>query len=68
MKKRETDIYAALQKEHTERETELANKYRDRAAERRDGKMGAEDKDLGAKFSGKNGMKNPARQPCFHVH
>ena len=26
------DIYAALQKEHTERKAELANKYRDRAA------------------------------------
>ena len=49
------DIYAALQKEHTEREAELANKYRDRAAERRDGK---EDSDMmgsmgmGSKFTG----------------
>merc|ERR1712227_749339 len=48
------DIYAALQKEHTEREAELANKYRDRAAERRDGK---EDSDMmgsmgmGSKFT-----------------
>ena len=32
------DIYAALQREQTEREAELANKYRDRAAERREGK------------------------------
>merc|ERR1712141_238684 len=31
------DIYAALQREQTEREAELANKYRDRARERRDG-------------------------------
>jgi len=45
------DIYAALQKEHTEREAELANKYRDRAAERRDGTAGVDDNAFGSKFS-----------------
>ena len=48
------DIYAALQKEHTEREAELANKYRDRAAERRDGTAGVDDNAFGSKFSGKH--------------
>ena len=46
------DIYAALQKEHTEREAELANKYRDRAAERRDGGLPAEDPAAANKFNG----------------
>ena len=49
------DIYAALQKEHTEREAELANKYRDRAAERRDGKEDADmmgSMGMGSKFTG----------------
>ena len=48
------DIYAALQKEHTEREAELANKYRDRAAERRDGTAGVDDNAFGSKFSSKH--------------
>lgn len=44
------DIYAALQKEQTEREAELANKYRDRAAERRDGKTQEDTADLPGGF------------------
>jgi len=44
------DIYAALQREQTEREAELANKYRDRAAERRDGKSQEDVADLPGGF------------------
>ena len=46
------DIYAALQREQTEREAELANKYRDRAAERRAGKTEDDASDLPGGFFG----------------
>ena len=46
------DIYAALQREQTEREAELANKYRDRAAERRAGKADDDGADLPGGFFG----------------